>query len=334
MFGKISFGFGITFRKHETDFGIESHGMPRNLNVDYRLGVLIVLLSGVFFSMTGLAIRFIEEARVWQILFYRSLGLIPVLYLFITFRSDGAPIAEIRKAGFPAVIGGAGLVGAFSGGVYSIQETTVANAVFLFATAPFFTAVFAWPVLGERVRRRTWIAIGFGIVGVITMVSEGVAKGALLGNLAAVVAQMARDKSGPDIAFQLLVYPVTDGMNFNTASYRENGQDYMLTSESMHWFWNHYAPNAEDRRNPYASPLLAGDLGSLPPALVMTAEYDPLRDEGEAYAEKLRVAGVAAECVRWDGLIHGFFGQTRTIGAARQPMARACAALRAALSDG
>ena len=152
------------------------------------------------------------------------------------------------------------------------------------------------------------------------------------GNLAAVVAQMIRDKGGPAVAFQLLVYPVTDGVNFNTDSYHENGQDYMLTADSMHWFWNHYAPNVEDRRNPYASPLLAESLADLPPALVMTAEYDPLRDEGEAYAKKLVEAGVPAELVRYDGLIHGFFGQARTVQAAAEPMAHACKALKEALS--
>ena len=152
------------------------------------------------------------------------------------------------------------------------------------------------------------------------------------GNLAAVVAQMIRDKGGPAVAFQLLVYPVTDGVNFNTDSYHENGQDYMLTADSMHWFWNHYAPNAEDRRNPYASPLLADSLADLPPALVMTAEYDPLRDEGEAYARKLVEAGVPAELIRYEGLIHGFFGQARTVQAAAEPMARACKALKEALS--
>ena len=152
------------------------------------------------------------------------------------------------------------------------------------------------------------------------------------GNLAAVVAQMARDRAGPSVAFQLLVYPVTDGVNFGTASYHENSEGYLLTAESMHWFWNHYAPDVEQRRNPYASPLLADDLSGLPPALVMTAEYDPLRDEGEAYANKLAAAGVAVELVRYDGFIHGFFGQTRTIPASRAAMDKACTALKEALA--
>ena len=150
------------------------------------------------------------------------------------------------------------------------------------------------------------------------------------GNLAAVVAQMARDRRGPEIAFQLLVYPVTDGVNFDKPSYRHNGDGYLLTARAMHWFWDHYAPVRDERRSPYASPLLAEDLSGLPPALVMTAEYDPLRDEGEAYAHALATAGVDARLVRYDGLIHGFFAHTRTIDAARKPMSDACAALRAA----
>ncbi len=151
------------------------------------------------------------------------------------------------------------------------------------------------------------------------------------GNLAAVVAQMARDRHGPEIVFQLLVYPVTDGVNFDRPSYRDNADGYLLTAASMHWFWNHYAPTPQERRNPYASPLLANDLSGLPPALVMTAEYDPLRDEGEAYAHALTAAGVDARVIRYDGFIHGFLAHTQTIGATREAMSDACAALRAAL---
>ena len=152
------------------------------------------------------------------------------------------------------------------------------------------------------------------------------------GNLAAVVAQMARDRGGPRIGFQLLVYPVTDGVNFDTASYRDNAEGFLLTAEAMHWFWDHYVPVPDDRRNPYASPLLASDLSSLPSALIMTAEYDPLRDEGEAYGRALADAGVAARIVRYDGFIHGFFAHTRTIDAARGAMSEACAALRSAFN--
>jgi len=152
------------------------------------------------------------------------------------------------------------------------------------------------------------------------------------GNLAAVVSQMIRDRGGPSICFQLLVYPVTDGKNLDRPSHRDNGEGYLLTADAMTWFWNHYVPEPGDRSNPYASPLLAGDLSRLPPALVMTAEYDPLRDEGEAYAQALSAAGVDAKLVRYDGFIHGFFSHTRTIPAAREAMSAACDALRAAFA--
>ncbi|MYD97549.1 MAG: alpha/beta hydrolase [Gammaproteobacteria bacterium] len=152
------------------------------------------------------------------------------------------------------------------------------------------------------------------------------------GNLAAVVAQMARDRGGPRLVFQLLVYPVTDGVDPGWPSYRDNGDGYLLTTAAMGWFWNHYAPSAADRHNPYASPLQAESLAGLPPALVMTAEFDPLRDEGEAYARALRAAGVDAELVRCDGFIHGFFSHTGTIPATRKAMAKACNALSAAFA--
>ena len=154
------------------------------------------------------------------------------------------------------------------------------------------------------------------------------------GNLAAVVAQMARDRGGPEVVFQLLVYPVTDGVHFDRPSYRDNAEGYLLTADSMRWFWDHYVPTAQDRDNPYASPLLATDLSALPPALVMTAEFDPLRDEGEAYARALAAAGVDAGFIRYDGFIHGFFAHTRTIDATREAMSAACAALRSAFGMG
>lgn len=148
------------------------------------------------------------------------------------------------------------------------------------------------------------------------------------GNLAAVVALMARDRSGPQIIFQLLVNPVTDA-NFDTNSYRANAEGYLLTRDSMIWFWDHYCP-PDQRANPYASPLRADDLGNLPPALVLTAEFDPLRDEGEAYAARLEAAGVTTECVRYDGLIHGFFAMAGVFDAGKPSVERACQALKAA----
>jgi len=150
------------------------------------------------------------------------------------------------------------------------------------------------------------------------------------GNLSAVVAQMAKEV-GPDLRFQLLVYPVTDGSRFDTESYIANADGYTLTLDLMRWFWDHYA-NAEQRLDPRASPLLANDLSGLPPTMIMTAEYDPLRDEGEAYGAHLADAGVSVETIRFDGFIHGFFAQTQTVSATRPAMQKACDALKSALN--
>jgi len=125
------------------------------------------------------------------------------------------------------------------------------------------------------------------------------------GNLAAVVSLMARDRGGPALCHQALLYPVTN-YDFDTDSYRENAEGYFLTREGMRWCWNHYLQKDEDKENPLASPLRAADLAKLPAASVITAEYDPLRDEGEAYARRLEEAGVSTWLKRYKGTIHGF----------------------------
>jgi len=150
------------------------------------------------------------------------------------------------------------------------------------------------------------------------------------GNLTAVVALMARDRGGPDLRLQLLVYPVTDH-SFETPSYLENADGYLLTRDAMIWFWNHYIADPAGRDDPYASPLRAGDLSGLPPAFVITAEYDPLRDEGEAYADKLRAAGVPVTLTRYDGMIHGFFGMSLVLNQAKQAIDDAAVVVRDAL---
>ncbi|MBW0088016.1 alpha/beta hydrolase [Pseudonocardia sp. KRD-184] len=131
-------------------------------------------------------------------------------------------------------------------------------------------------------------------------------------NLAAVVALKARDEGGPRIRAQVLTYPVTDATS-DLPSRRENAEGYLLTAGSMDWFWRHYLREPGDGKNPYASPLLAADHSGLPPALVLTMEFDPLRDEGEAYAEKLKAAGVPVTLQRYDGLIHGTYWMTAAI---------------------
>jgi len=147
------------------------------------------------------------------------------------------------------------------------------------------------------------------------------------GNLAAAVALMARDRSGPALRFQLLIYPVTDA-DFERPSYHENGEGYLLSRRGMQWFWDQYVPDLDQRHEAYASPLRAARLDGLPPALVQTAGYDPLRDEGEAYAEALKAAGVAVRATRYEGLIHGFFGMQDAIPATRPALQEAITALR------
>jgi acetyl esterase len=125
------------------------------------------------------------------------------------------------------------------------------------------------------------------------------------GNLAAAVAQVARDHGGPDLAYQVLIYPVTDHA-FDTASYEENAEGYFLTRADMEWYWDHYLAHEFDGRNPYTSPLRARDLEGLPPATVLTCGFDPLRDEGAAYAARLDEAGVPVTHRQYDEMIHGF----------------------------
>jgi len=147
------------------------------------------------------------------------------------------------------------------------------------------------------------------------------------GNLSAVTALMARDRGGPPLQHQVLIYPVTDA-TFDTVSYRENGNGYFLTRDMMMWFWDQYAPGPVARSHAYASPIRATDLRQLPPALVLTAEFDPLRDEGEAYAARLREAGVPVRLHRYDGMFHGFFSMASMFEQAQTAVAEVAEALR------
>ena len=153
------------------------------------------------------------------------------------------------------------------------------------------------------------------------------------GNLAAAVCLMARDRSGPLLSFQLLQNPVID-RNFETPSYYQNSDGYGLTRDTMSWFWDLYLNEPSDASNPYAAPMQARDLSGLPPALVITAEYDPLRDEGEEYGRRLQAAGVPATVSRYDGMIHGFTFFTKVLPAARECRAEVNAALRRAFAPG
>jgi acetyl esterase len=150
------------------------------------------------------------------------------------------------------------------------------------------------------------------------------------GNLAAAVALMARDAGAPSIAMQVLIYPVTD-VGAESGSYKEFADGFMLTRDSMRWFINHYAPEASTKADWRVSPLRAPSLGGVAPALVVTAGFDPLRDEGDAYARKLREAGVRVDAVCYGGMIHGFMPMGRLIETGNRAVAHVAASLRQGL---
>ena len=145
----------------------------------------LVFAAGVLWSTVGLGIRLIQEADVWQILLYRSMSLMIFLYIVIRIRSSDTPFTQVRRAGLPGVVAALSLVVAYAGGIYAIQATSVANALLLFAAAPFFAAVLGWCILGERVLIGTWIAISFAILGIGIMVGGQSFGGSLDGSLAA-----------------------------------------------------------------------------------------------------------------------------------------------------
>ena len=152
------------------------------------------------------------------------------------------------------------------------------------------------------------------------------------GNLAAVVALLARDAGGPAIRYQLLIYPATDQRG-GTASHERNGRGYLLTREAMDFFRAAYLPRPEEWTDWRASPLLAPSLAALPPALVMTAGFDPLVDEGRAYADKLRAAGAKVEYREYADMVHGFLLFGGVLDTANAAVTDCCAALREAFTE-
>jgi len=151
------------------------------------------------------------------------------------------------------------------------------------------------------------------------------------GNLAAAVALMARARGGPTISHQLLIYPVIAN-DFDTPSYKDNAEGFGLTRDGMKWYWDLYTSGAHEALDPRASVLREPDLSDLPPALVITAEHDVLRDEGRAYAQALSEAGVEVRALDYDGMIHGFFRMTAVLDSASQAIDEAASELRSATS--
>ena len=183
--------------------------------------------------------------------------------------------------------------------------------------------------LDDCVAALVWTVENFELLGVDAS-KVAVGGDSAGGNLAALVCQRVRDEFGPDIDFQLLVYPVID-LTQSHPSMEENADGFFLTKDAMTWFVGHYL-GAGDPKDASVSPLYADDLSGLPPALVITAEYDPLRDEGEAYAARLRDAGVPTDLVCYDGQIHGFLSMASMLDDGKAALDQVGAALRAALA--
>jgi acetyl esterase len=180
----------------------------------------------------------------------------------------------------------------------------------------------------DALEAAVWIASPDGLAAGRPIVGAGDSAG---GNLALVTALRARDAGGPPLAMQLLVYPVADS-DLDRKSYHEyDGDEFIVNRGDMVWFWDHYAPDAAVRASPHASPLRAGDLTGLPPAYVITAEHDPLRDEGFECAERLRAARVPVEHRHFGSQIHGFFTFVNLLDDADRAVADAGLAIRAAV---
>jgi acetyl esterase len=173
-----------------------------------------------------------------------------------------------------------------------------------------------------------WAASDAGLSAGRPVVVAGDSAG---GNLATVSALRARDFGGPPIALQVLVYPVVD-CDLNRRSYHDyNGDELILNARDMTWFWDHYAPDPASRVNPYASPLRAPTLAGLPPVYLVTAEHDPLRDEGFAYADRLRAERVPVEHRHYGSQIHAFFTFTGVLDDADKAVSEAGSAIRSAV---
>jgi acetyl esterase len=176
-----------------------------------------------------------------------------------------------------------------------------------------------------------WVFENHGRLGIDTdrIAVAGDSSGA---TQATVVCRLARDRGLPAIRYQWLLYPVTDFYDRNTVSYEENATGYSLDREMMVWFWGNYIDDTTDRNDSRLCPLRCDDLAGMPPGLVMTAHYDPLRDEGETYAKKLIEAGVDIELIRYGDQMHGFILQRRKIDTADIAYRDAVSRLRKALS--
>ncbi|OLC28542.1 MAG: lipase [Armatimonadetes bacterium 13_1_40CM_64_14] len=255
-------------------------------------------------------------ARVDERLLPGPYGDIPVR-IYLPARAESVPMLVYFHGG-GWVVGNLETVDAFCRSMTNLARCTVVSVNYRHAPEHKF------PLPVEDAYAATqWVATHAGTLGgnPARLAVGGTSAG---GAQAAVVAQIARDRRGPQVACQLLIVPVTDH-NFETTSYRENADGYGLTADAMRWYWSHYLHTAADGAQPYASPIRAASLRGLPPAVVVTAEFDPLRDEGEAYAARLRADGVPVVSKRYNGMVHQFLGSDSNAEIARM--------LRQALAD-
>jgi len=212
-----------------------------------------------------------------------------------------------RKRGLPVIVyyhGGGWVLGDLDAADWLCRSLALAADCVIFSIDYRLAPENKFPTPVEDCYRATkWVAQnGFEYYADVSRLAVGGDSAG--GNLAAAACLMARDRGTPAISYQLLLCPVTNH-SFDTESYRQCAEGYLLTLKDMQWFWNHYLREPEDGNNPYASPLL-GDLHSLPPALIITAEFDPLRDEGEAYAKRMQEAEVVTNITRYGSMIHNF----------------------------
>ena len=225
--------------------------------------------------------------------------------------------------------GGGWVVGSLDGWDPSVRALAAASGCDVVSVDYRLAPEHAFPAAADDAYDAlVWVASSGGLARGRPIVVAGDSAG---GNLATVSALRARDSGGPAIALQVLVYPVTD-CDMDRRSYREyDGEDLILNRRDMRWFWDRYAPEPEARVNPYASPLRAPSLAGLPAAYLITAEHDPLRDEGFAYADRLRDARVPVEHRHYGSQIHAFFSFTGVLDDADKAVSEAGAAIRSAV---
>lgn len=183
------------------------------MNLSYSRGIALVLCAGVFWSFIPVGVRQFQVADVWQILIFRSIGVLPLVYALIHVSSSGNSYQAIFNVGRSGLIGAVGLVAAYAGGIAAVRETTIANAAFLFATAPFFAALLARALLKEALRRSTIVALFLALLGIFIMVRESFSLGNWVGDLFALISAfgfavfaiaLRADKSGNSLPVVLL----------------------------------------------------------------------------------------------------------------------------------